>query len=109
MFYYVHVCTAQRGHGSELGCINKWSNINKSHHQLMHQRQINKMSRRQIYMLGSSALEQPFCLRVRFFYETAACSLLPLRVSNQLLSSFLFCSEINVGFHPCLNIITLPG
>lgn len=68
MFYYVHVCTAQRGHGSELGCINKWSNINKNHHQLMHQRQINKMSRRQIYMLGSSALEQPFCLRVRFFF-----------------------------------------
>lgn len=68
------------------------------------------MSKRQTCMLGNSALEQFFGLELGCcFYDTAACSLLPLGASSELLSLFLFCSEVNVGFHPCMNIFTLLG
>lgn len=77
----------------------------------MYQRQINKLSKGQICMLGSSTLEQPFSFRIRFFFfnEIAACSLLTLKASNKLLSLFLFFLEINVGFHPCTYVFTLLG
>lgn len=88
----------------------EYSNRNKIQYQLMYQRQINKRAKRKTSMLWNSTLEQPFASELEwvfFFYNTAACFLLPLGASNELLSLFLFCSEINVGFHPCINIFTL--